>query len=84
MRKLAIGDAEVVTCRPADLLAPELDHYRAELGSYCRKEEDVLSYALFPQVAMKFFEERERRDPLPVELGENTLRTLIVEDLTVS
>lgn len=79
---MAIGDAEVVTCRPADLLTPELDRYRTELGDYCRKEEDVLSYALFPQVAMKFFEERERRDPRPVALGENTLQTLIVEDLT--
>ena len=82
VRKMAIGDAEVVTCRPADLLTPELDRYRTELGDYCRKEEDVLSYALFPQVAMKFFEERERRDPRPVALGENTLQTLIVEDLT--
>ena len=82
VRKLAIGDDEVITCRPADLLQPELAKYQEEIGQYCRQEEDVLSYALFPQVAMKFFEQREQRDPSPVMLGENTLRTLIVEDLT--
>ncbi len=82
VRKLAIGDDEVITCRPADLLQPELAKYQEEIGQYCRQEEDVLSYALFPQVAMKFFEMREQRDPSPVMLGENTLRTLVVEDLT--
>ena len=82
VRKMAIGSDDVITCRPADLIKPELDSYRAEIGDYYRQEEDVLSYALFPQVAMKFFEAREKSDPKPVTLGENTIRTLIVEDLT--
>ena len=50
---------KVITCRPADLLKPELDKYREEIrdhGHQC--EEDVLSYALFPKVAPKFFEYR--------------------------
>ena len=63
MRKKAIGDAEVITCRPADLLKPELDKYRDEIKDVMRQEEDVLSYALFPQVAMKFFEQRNNPKP---------------------
>ena len=58
VRRLAIGDDEVVTCRPADLLSPELDSYRSEIDEYYTQEEDVLSYALFPQVALDFFEKR--------------------------
>ena len=65
VRKMAIGDAEVITCRPADLLEPELEKYKEELGDLCEQEEDVLSYALFPQVAQKFFE--NRKNPQPVE-----------------
>lgn len=62
VRKMAIGDEEVITCRPADLLKPELETYNKELkdmGLY-EQEEDVLSYALFPQVAVKFFENRKK------------------------
>lgn len=58
VQKKIIGDDEVITCRPADLLEPELDQYREDEGYY-QQEEDVLSYALFPQVATKFFEYRE-------------------------
>ena len=66
VRKLAIGDEAVVTCRPADLLKPELDKYREEIKDVMRQEEDVLSYALFPQVALKFFEARNNPTPEPV------------------
>lgn len=59
VRKMAIGDEEVITCRPADLLKPELENYREEIKDYMEQEEDVLSYALFPQVALKFFEARK-------------------------
>ena len=59
VRKLAIGDAEVITCRPADLLKPEMDKYREEIREYYTQEEDVLSYALFPKVAPKFFQYRQ-------------------------
>lgn len=54
VRKKAIGDQEVITCRPADLLQPEMEKYREESRAFAKSEEDVLSYALFPQVAEKF------------------------------
>jgi oxaloacetate decarboxylase alpha subunit len=57
-RKKIIGDAEVITCRPADLIAPELETIRAKAADYIEQDEDVLSYALFEQVATKFFENR--------------------------
>ena len=59
VRKKVIGDQKVITCRPADLLKPELANYRKEIGQYITQEEDVLSYALFPQVAEKFFKARQ-------------------------
>ncbi len=58
VRKKCIGDDEVITCRPADLLQPELEKYRVEAGDLAKSTEDVLSYALFPQVAGKFLAER--------------------------
>lgn len=72
VRKKCIGDEEVITCRPADLIAPELEKYRAEAGDLAKCEEDVLSYALFPQVAKKFLEKR----------NGGGVRTLYVEDLS--
>ncbi len=57
-RKKIIGDAEPITCRPADLIKPELDEIRAKAADYIEQDEDVLSYALFEQVATKFFEQR--------------------------
>ena len=80
VRKKAIGDDEVITCRPADLLEPELEKYAAEMKEkgIGKSYEDVLSYALFPQVAEKFF---AVRDAAPVE--EPAVRELIVEDLSI-
>lgn len=54
-----IGSEERITCRPADLLEPELDKIRNEMKEYIEQDEDVLSYALFPPVAKKFFEFRK-------------------------
>ena len=65
VRKLAIGDEEVITVRPADLLEPELEKYREETKAIAKSEEDVLSYALFPQVAKKFFETRDAAEAAP-------------------
>ena len=59
VRKKCIGDAEVITHRPADDLAPEIDKLREEVKPWMEQEEDILSYALFPQVAQKFFEFRQ-------------------------
>ncbi|MGC8685852.1 MAG: sodium-extruding oxaloacetate decarboxylase subunit alpha [bacterium] len=60
LRKLAIGNERVIDRRPADYLESELSKIRAELGNKAKSEEDVLSYALFPQVASEFFELREK------------------------
>lgn len=56
-----IGDEEVISCRPADLIAPQLENYKNSIKEYIEQEEDVLSYALFPEVAMKYFKYREAR-----------------------
>ena len=58
-RKKIIGDSEPVTCRPADLIEPELDKLRKECAQWTEQEEDVLSYAMFPKVAPGFFEKRK-------------------------
>ena len=57
-RKKIIGDETPIDCRPADLLSPELDKLKAEAAQWTQQEEDVLSYAMFGQVAEKFFEKR--------------------------
>ncbi len=59
VRRKVIGDAKVITKRPADDIPPELEKYRAEIGDYIQQDEDILSYALFPQVAKKFFQYRD-------------------------
>ena len=61
VQKKALGDEEPITCSPADLLKPELQKLSEELGAYKQQDEDVLSYALFPQVALDFFKERDAR-----------------------
>ena len=82
VRKKCIGDDKIITCRPADLLQPELEKYAAEMREkgIGKCDEDVLSYALFPQVAEKFF---AIRDKAPETVDENAVRELIVEDLSI-
>ena len=63
IRKMAIGNDEVITCRPADLLEPELDKIKAQYSDIAKTEEDVLSCAMFPQMAPDFI---KRRDDLIV------------------
>ncbi len=60
LRKLAIGTEKVIDRRPADYLESEFIKLKAEIGNRAKSEEDVLSYALFPQVASEFFELREK------------------------
>ena len=55
------GDEPRITCRPADLIPPEYEKFKEEVKPYYEQEEDVLSYALFPQVATKFFEQRKAK-----------------------
>ncbi len=58
VRKKAVGDEEIITCRPADLLEPEMEKLKNETKGYARTEEDVLSCALFPQVAPEFLKKK--------------------------
>ena len=59
VQKKACGDETPITCRPADLLKPELREMEKAVARYKQQDEDVLSYALFPQVAVDFFKYRE-------------------------
>jgi oxaloacetate decarboxylase alpha subunit len=74
--KLILGDEERITGRPADLIEPELASIRAKMAKYLEQDEDILSYALFPQVAEKFFQYREAQiykiDPDMVDYEEKT------------
>ena len=80
VRRLAIGDEEVITCRPADLLEPELEKYRVEAGDLAKCDEDILSYALFPQVAPKFLEKRNAGLTGKKERPADEVRVLYVDD----
>lgn len=60
-RKKIVGDDPIIDCRPADLLKPELENFRSEINEYYEQDEDVLSYAQFGQVAVKFFEKRRNK-----------------------
>ena len=59
VQKKVIGDRKVITCRPADLIPNELDKIEAEMKEWKQQDEDVLTYALFPQVALDFFKYRQ-------------------------
>jgi pyruvate carboxylase subunit B len=69
VRSKAVGDEEFVEVRPADLIAPELQKAKKELGEKGKTIEDVLSYALFPKVATEFLDLREKG-----ELGKETIQ----------
>lgn len=73
--KKVVGDEEIIKCRPADLIKPELDRYREEIKEYIEQEEDILSYALFPQVAIKYFKHRQAlKYGIDSELGDSKNR----------
>ena len=89
--KAGITPDEVITCRPADLLEPELPKYREEFKDIAKSEEDILSLALFPQVAPKFFAWRDGSSAPPqptpavkakttAAVDPNAVRELYVED----
>lgn len=59
LQQQAVGSEELIECRPADLLQPELDRLRYDIGPLAKSEEDALSFIMFPEVAHKFLEERE-------------------------
>lgn len=62
IQKKVIGDKKPITCRPADNLEPGLAKFEKEMAQYKTQDEDVLSYALFPQVATDFFKYREAQN----------------------
>ncbi len=70
IQKKILGDEAPITCRPADLIEPELDKIRAQAAEYVEQEEDVLTYGMFPQVAGKFFAwRRAQRHLVDDEVG---------------
>ena len=84
--KAGIAPEDVITCRPADLLQPELPKYREEFKDIAKSDEDVLSLALFPQVAPKFLAWRDgpKEEEKPAEAPKasadpNAVRELYVE-----
>ena len=87
--KAGIAPQDVITCRPADLLEPEVEKYREEFKDIAKSDEDVLSLALFPQVAPKFLAWRDGPHDEPAKPAEppkaaapadpNAVRELYVE-----
>ena len=61
IKKHILGNEESITQRPADFIEPELDKIRETIREYIEQDEDVLSYALFPQVAEEFFKYRRAK-----------------------
>ena len=68
VRKIAIGDLDVTTCRPADLLADELDKLRGEIEGLAKSDEDVLTYAMFPEIGKTWLQERAAGSLKPEQL----------------
>lgn len=69
LRQQAIGNADVIDCRPADLLRPEMQRLRDEIGTLAKSEEDVLIYAMFPEIGREFLEQRESSSLTPEPLS---------------
>lgn len=85
VRQQAIGNEAVIDCRPADMLHPELEDLQEQAGDLAQSEEDVLTFAMFPEVGREFLEARaagelkpEPLEPLPSEEG-NQIRTAPTE-----
>lgn len=74
LQKRAVGTEELIDCRPADLLKPEFENLRQEIGQLAQNDEDVLSYAMFPEVGKQFLQQRSTDDlvPEPLELESTT------------
>ncbi|ADO82612.1 oxaloacetate decarboxylase subunit alpha [Ilyobacter polytropus] len=62
MQEKIIGDIAPITYRPADDISPEFDKIKKEIGSLAKSDEDVLMYALFPENAKKFLQNRAEDD----------------------
>ena len=69
VQHMAIGNEDVIDCRPADLLSSELDSLRNEIGTLAKNDEDILTYAMFPDIGKEFLQQREDNElePEPLE-----------------
>jgi pyruvate carboxylase subunit B len=72
IKQLAVGDGEVITCRPADLLSPELAKLTSEAERFAQSEEDVLTFAMFPDIGKTFLQERNAGSLVPEALLDKT------------
>jgi oxaloacetate decarboxylase alpha subunit len=70
IQKKILGDEQPITCRPADLIEPELEKIKNTISQYIEQDEDVLSYALLPQVAEKFFKQRSEETAPAAKVNE--------------
>lgn len=68
LRQQAIGNEDVIDCRPADLLDDELDNLRGQIGELAHSEEDVMIYAMFPEIGRQFLEQRANNALVPEPL----------------
>jgi len=70
VQHMAIGNEDVIDCRPADLIPDELEKLRTEIGELAKSEEDVLTYAMFPDMAKEFLIQREANELIPETLED--------------
>ncbi len=82
LQRKAIGDEKPITCRPADILPPGWEKARKEIGDLAKSEEDILCYALFPQVGRLFLEKRARGLDGRRELAATIAAMILEQDST--
>ena len=76
IKQQAVGDAAVVSCRPADLLKPEMARLSSEAERFAKSEEDVLTYAMFPDIGQTYLQERNAGSLVPeVLLDKNAIKS---------
>ena len=88
VRHMAIGNEDVIDVRPADLLKPELDNLRQEVGDVAQSEEDVLIYAMFPDIGLDFLRQRAagtlEPEALEPPVSENSTHTAAATDFNIT
>jgi len=88
VRSMAIGEEEVIECRPADRLPPELERLREDVGALAQSEEDLLTFAMFPEMARAFLKERAagelHPEPLLPPPGANGSPSLAPTDFNIT
>ncbi len=72
IKQIAVGDDEIITCRPADLLEPEMEKLTAEAELFAKSQEDVLTYAMFPDIGKTYLQERNAGSAVPEALLEKS------------